>query len=157
MKVNGKKVSSMSPIYVVIPKGDDEFVFKAVPVLDYTDFEKLCPVPQPPEIIRPGGVKSYDVEDKEYSQAIMEYSTRKFAWMVITSLRATDGLEWDTVDYAKPETWDNYEADLKQTFTNAEIAKILNTAHEACGLNQDKIEEATKRFLAGLAEEQNKQ
>ena len=155
MKINGKIIEGPKPEVIVIPKGEDEYVFKAMPILDYEDFDKLCPVPLPPEKVLKGGEVQLDINDKEYSKKLTEWSKQKLSWMTLTSLSATEGLEWDTVDMSDPTTWENYTTELKSSFTDAEIQMIVSTVFTACGLNQDKIDEATKRFLAGQGQEQN--
>jgi len=155
MKINGKIIEGPKPEVIVIPKSEEEYVFKAMPVLDYEEFEKLCPTPRPPEKVLKGGETQLDVNDKEYSKKLTEWSECKVSWMTITSLKATEGLEWDTVDMSNPETWNNYITELKASFTDAEVQLIINLVYTACGLNQEKIDEATKRFLAGQAQEQS--
>ena len=151
MKMNGKTIEGMKPEVIVIPKGGVDYVFKAAPVLNYDDFEKLCPVPVAPTIVRPGGVESADATDKDYLGKIEKWSQYKVAWMVLTSLKATDELIWDTVDEANPDSWNNYRDELALNFTDVEISLIFDLVMNACGLNQDKIDEATKRFLATQA------
>jgi hypothetical protein len=70
--------------------------------------------------------------------------------MILKSLSATEGLEWEQVDMSKPETWHNYGDELVSSgFSPAEIFAITEAVMTACGLNQKKIDEATERFLAG--------
>ncbi len=148
MKINGLIIEGPRPEVIVIPKNGVEYVFKAAPVLSFKPFEDMCPVPNPPEIIKKGGAKSYDFEDKTYNDAIIEWAGRKNSWMILESLKATEGLEWDEVKEGDPETWSNYRTELAKCFTDPEIVQIINIVHIACGLNQEKIEEATARFLA---------
>jgi len=152
MKMHGKIISCPKPEVIVIPKGGVDYVFKAAAILDYAEFDKLCPVPNPPEIVRPGGQKSIDLEDKTYNNQLTAWAVKKNAWMVITSLAATEGLEWETVKAGDPETWPNYLTELRKVFTDAENDAIYRTVLTACGLDDRKIKEATDRFLAGQAE-----
>lgn len=153
MKINGVTISGPTPEVIVIPKNGKELVIKAMPILDYEEFNGICPVPKPPEVIKKGGEKFKDYDDKKYNEALTDWAERKNAWMIIKSLAVTDGIEWDTVDISKPETWKNYLDDLKSVFTEIEISLIIDLVHIACGLNQTKIDEATKRFLAGQGQE----
>jgi len=148
MKINGKTIEGPIPEVIVIPKGDTEFIFKAMPILSYDEFEKMCPSPNPPEIMKPGGEKSLDYKDKEYNDLIDAWASKKNAWTVITSLKATEGLAWDTVVDGEPDTWINYKTELMKIFADQEIVLIIDTVYIANGLNQRKIDEATKRFLA---------
>jgi len=154
MKINGKIIEGPKPEVIVIPKGGEEFVFQALPVLSYEDFEKLCPTPLPPKILRPGGEESQDVNDKDFLASLDDWSKKKVAWMFLISLQATEGLEWETIDMSDPATWNNYNTELGKSFTDSEINLIFTLVTSACGLNQDKIDEATKRFLAGREQEQ---
>lgn len=154
MKFFGHKMDEPNEEICVIPRtinGEQvDIVFKAKAVLDYTDFEKMCPVPNPPEMILPGGERKLDIQDKDYRKRLNEYAQKKTAWMFIKSLEDTEGLEWETVDAGNPETWLEYNKELKSGgFSDMEILKIYQTVTSACGLNQDKIDEAQKRFLAG--------
>lgn len=154
MKFFGQKMDQPNEEICVIPRTINgqqvDIVFKAKAVLDYSDFEKMCPVPFPPEMILPGGERKLDTKDREYQKRLGEYASKKTAWMFIKSIEETDGLEWETVDVNNPETWLSYQTELTQAgFSDMEILKIFQTVTSACGLNQEKIEEAQKRFLAG--------
>lgn len=153
MKVNGKKLSGPTIETVVIPRSGGNLVFQARAILDYEPFNKLYPSPNPPEVLKPGGIRIKNVEDEGYKEAINKWATAQFDWMFIQSLRATKGLEWDTVKYDDPETWSNYREEMKESgLSPVEVSRIQMCVTDACGLNQDKIDEATKAFLAGQAQ-----
>jgi hypothetical protein len=158
MKYAGKTIDGPSFDVIVFPRLDGDIVFKCQCVLDYEPFRKICPLPEPPKIMRKGEtVYSQNVEDPEYLEKLHHYSELKTHWMVLKSLEATESLEWDTVDFANPETWSNYTDELlKGGFTDSQIAKIINTVAAVNGLNDKMMEEAKKRFLAGQ-QVQNKQ
>ena len=154
MKIKGKKLDGPSIEVVVIPRQSGELVFKAQAVLDYTDCDKLNPMPQPPKKLLAGGEVQENVEDPKYIEAVDQWATRKFYWMLLKSLEATDGLEWETVKLNKPETWELYKTEMQAAgLSPGEIARIEMCVTDACGLNQTKIDEATKRFLAGQAQD----
>jgi len=156
VKIHGKKLEGPKEQVVVIPRDSGDIVFKAKAVLDFKDFDAVCPVPKPPEVIRPGGVRSVDPEDPEYKKALDKWASQKSTWMILKSLSATDGLEWETVDWANPDTWSKYQQEMSDSgLSSAEVARIIDIVMDACGLNQDKIDEATKRFLAGQGAVQN--
>lgn len=153
MKLNGKKLDGPNIEILVIPRQSGDLVFKAKAVLDYGDCDKLNPIPQPPKALLPGGIVQENVEDPGYLKKIDEWASRKFYWMFLKSLEATKGLEWETIKMEKPETWENYKKEMQDSgFTPQEIARIEMVVTDACGLNQAKIDEATKRFLAGQAQ-----
>lgn len=153
MKINGKKVTGANIEIVVIPRQSGDLVFKAQAVLDYSDFEKLHPRPLPSKKLLPGGVVSENVEDPKYRAAVAKWAESRTHYMVIKSLQATEGLEWETVKFDDPSTWGNYVKELESSgFSEAESARIINCVVNACGLNQEKIDEATNRFLAAQAQ-----
>lgn len=154
MKVGGKVIEMPSEEVIVFPRKSGNLVFKAKPVSNYEDFDKICPQPKPDSIMKPGGVTSQDVESPKYKKALDEWAGRKTHWMILKSLSATEGLEWDTVDMSKPETYENYIKELETCgLTAVEVSKLFEIIQIACGLNQEKIDEATKAFLAGQVEQ----
>lgn len=149
MKFNGRKLAPRTST-VVLPRPDGDLVIKAAAVLNYDDFDKLCPQPEPPSTMRPGGAITQNPEDPKYREAVNQWSARRIHWMVLTSLQATPDIEWETVDMADPATWENYEKEMAESgLSPVEINAIVECVTEACGLNQSKIDEATKAFLAG--------
>jgi hypothetical protein len=149
MKIKGKDIEKPAEQVVVFPRQNEDIIFKAKPVTNYEDFDKLCPTPQPESIMKPGGVISEDIESPKYKKAMDDWATKKMHWMVLKSLEATDDLEWDTVDMSDPETYENYMKELEEAgITGVEANKLMEIIQDACGLNQDKIDEATRTFLA---------
>lgn len=150
MKINGRELSGPRIEVLVIPRQEGDLIFQAQSVLDYEPFDTLYPQPKPPVRMLPGGIKSLNTESPKYQEELDKWSTLKWHWMVLKSLEATEGLEWDTVDMQKPETYENYRDDMKNAgMSPAEIAMLISLVTDACGLNQTKVEEATKAFLAG--------
>jgi len=154
MEINGYEFKCPNVEVIPFIRNGEEFFLRAQAVLDYSEFEKLCPSPKPPEVIRPGGDKSIDINDKTYLEKVNKHSTLKYNWMCLKSLEATDGLKWKTIDMGKPETWDKFEEELKASFfTESEIFRIVAAISQAQGLNDIKIQEALKHFLAGQGKE----
>lgn len=155
MKIHGKSLSGPNIEVVVFPRPSGDVVFKAQAVLEYEEFTKLNPQPEPPKVMRRGGAVSADVTDKKYVEAHNAWAESRTHYMILKSLEATEGLEWETVVMADPETWPLYQQELTDAgFTAPDIARIVNCVVDACGLNQKKIDEATARFLAGQGQEQ---
>ena len=155
MKMYGKKLFGPRIEVLVIPRQDGDLVFKAQSVLDYEPFNALVPSPQAPERMLPGGISSRNVEHPSYIEAVNRWSHLKWTWMILKSLEATEGLEWETVKVDDVETYDNYKIEMKEAgLSPAEIEMVLGIVIDACGLNQMKIQEATKAFLAGQGQEQ---
>lgn len=154
MKINGKKIEGPNEEIVVIPRNSGDIVFKARAVLSFDEFDKLCPLPVPPKTLMKGGGFSENVESPEYKKNLDDWTSRRTHWMILESLKATENLEWETVDASKTDTWENYQTELLSSgFSPMEQARIVQAVTSACGLNQDKIDEATKRFLAGQVAE----
>lgn len=152
MKLNGKKVQGSNIELIVIPRGGEEedVVLQATAVLDYKPFEAMCPEPKPPAKILKGGAKEYDLEAPAYKEAVKVYHERRTAWMILQSLKATPGLEWETVDPANYRTWTNYEQELKDSgFSHVEVQRIVVGVLNANCLNEARIEEARANFLRG--------
>jgi len=156
MKYKGQTIEKGNRDEVVVfPRQGGNIVIHARPVLDYEPFEKLYPQPVPPKVLKPGGIRSENVEHPTYKKALDEYATRRSHWTILQSLEATEDLEWERVDMAKPETWHLYPEELSEAgFTPYEILRITELVLTACGLNQEKIDEATADFLAGREETQ---
>jgi hypothetical protein len=150
MKINGAKLSGVNTKVVVFPRQDKDIVFKVSAVLNYEDFDKIFPMPTAPTMVRPGGEKSQDVEDPEFKKAQNTWASARGSWMAIQSMLATEGLEFETVDLGDPTTWLNWAKEfIESGFTTAEISRLLSAITEVNGLNEEAIEAATKRFLAG--------
>lgn len=158
MLLNGKKLYIPNEEVIAIPRGDTSFIFKATPVVDYDDLEKLCPRPVPPVRLFAGGTKQQNVEDPTYLKAVDLWSQRRVQWMICKSLLATEGLKWESVSFDDPETWGNYDSELKAAgFSDFEINRIVDGVIAACGMSQSRVDEATKSFLAGQVQPLNLQ
>ena len=156
MKIKGQAVNAKNLEYIVIPRQQGDIVFVAQAVMSYDEFETMCPRPQPPKRTHKGGSVTLATDDPKYLKLLNDWAQQHSDWMVLRSLEATEGLTWDKVDMAKPETYQNWRAELTEAgFVNAEIMRILSGVMTANGLNQVRIDEAQSAFLAGLAKGQN--
>ncbi len=149
MKLNGQSFDGPNLATLVLPRNGNDLVFKAQAVLDYTEFETLCPTPKPKTVHKPGEGSVVLWDDKSYKDAMDSWGAKKTAYTILKSLTATPGLEWETVKMELPETWTLYREELKKAFfSEAEQVKIIGLVWEANGLDQSKLDEAQKRFLA---------
>lgn len=156
MKLHGREIKAPCVEIVVIPRTDGDLVFKAQAVLDYKRFEQLCPKPKPPRIRRRGGAEEDDLKDKGFLKQVEDYATKKNNFLFVESIRATEGLEWSTIDYEKPDTWGNYIDELKASgFCDNEVVRLQNAVLTANSLNEAKLEEALQRFLLQQEEHKN--
>lgn len=152
MKIFGQVVDLTNYVEtLVIPKGEHEFVFKARPVVeaDYSEFDSLCAKPAAPVVFVPGGQQKVDEADATFLESLKKYRGYRTDFMFYKSLSATEGLEWDTVEADKPETWGNVQSELKAAgFLDQEIVMLYNCVIAANGLDGEKIRKATDSFLA---------
>lgn len=152
MKIKGRTIAGPNVELIVIPRGDREsVVLKAKAVVDYDAFDALVPVPVPPMITHRGEkVAVPNFEDPDYRKASRERFTKRANWIMLESLSATEGLEWDTIRMNEPSTWTNIDSELKTAgFSKAEVNMISNAVSVANGLDDEKIKEARDRFLSG--------
>ena len=157
MKINGRVATARVAETLVVPRQDGDMVFKAIPVTDFSDFNALCPEPKPPEILRPGGERVSNVEDPSYKAAKLAWADQRTAFMIIKSLAATEGLEFETVNIADSATWGNWRKEMEKVLVNNELNMLLNIVITANGMSVEKIEEATKSFLAAQRVKQSEQ
>lgn len=151
MKLNGTKIEGPNVEILVLPRGDGrpDLVLKARAVLSYKEFDALCPRPTPPMVMLPGGEKRADFDDATYKSLVGSYAEKRHAWMIYKSLEATEGLEWEQMDLGNPNTWLKLEDELEDSgFNYVEIMRIRQLAMTANCLNDERLEEARKSFLA---------
>ena len=156
MKISGIEITPPEPVIVVIPRGDQKIVITACPVLDYDDFDKLCPTPKPPWVRERNKDPYENPEDPEYKKQVDAWSIKRAAWSFLKSIEDS-GIEWETVKMGDPETWENYETELSSCgFTIIEKLSIMQAVAEATGLTRDKIDRATEAFLVEKQEANEK-
>lgn len=159
MKLGGKKISGPNVSIVVFPRGEDQkdwLAFKVQAVLDMSEFEALCPTPQPPTIVvAKTNEKRQDVTDKKYLEKLKEHNALRFTWTILKSLEATEGLEWETVVLNDPSTWKNYETELKDAgLSNAERNHLVLSVFDVNSISEDRLKEARDHFLRSQAQRQ---
>ena len=144
MKYKGSKLEERGIEVVVIPRTNENLIFKLKPV-NISNFDEILPEPSKKMRINSDGSKVLIDNDK----AIEEYANKKLAYMLLQSLSATEDLVFETVDIGNSDTWCNYKDEmLKSGLSELEIVKIVKGMISACGLDEDKIEIARKDFLA---------
>jgi hypothetical protein len=148
MRIKGKLIGAPKPRLCVIERGDEQFVFTINAVLDYSAFDKLCPTPKPPKVMKPGGSVSEDPMNGSYLKKLQDYSEQKTHWLIINALKETEGLIWDKVDEDDPDTWKFYLDELKEGgLTEGEVAHLINQAYLCNSLDESKMDEARERFI----------
>lgn len=153
MLIDGQIVDEENIELVVIPRPSRTLVFKFGPVVDFSEFEALCPIPKPPMVTRPGGKKSFGLDLPEFKEQQYRFAEKKTAWMFLKSISYTPNLTFETVDMGKPETWINYESELKASkLTPSEIDQLVGGFARANSMDRDHLEKAKASFLASLEE-----
>lgn len=155
--MNGALVDATYIETVVIPRGDAQYVFKARPLTaeDEEFFVEVCPKPTPPTFQVPGGKVETDLTNAQYVLALSTWSDMRSEFLFYQSLKATEDLEWENITESDPSTWGKVEEELLAAgFLSPEVVRIFNAVVIANGLDQSKIDKATKSFLATQAAEQ---
>lgn len=149
MKIHGKTYEPNETLIPFLKKGET-IVMKARAVLDYSEFDQLCPRPNPPKRTYADGSIRDVLDDPTYIKAMDDYAEKRVNWMILTSINATDGLEWEKVNMKDPDTWNLLQQELKSAgFSEIEIGRLQAGVFEANGLDQEKLDQALKDFLAG--------
>lgn len=153
MKLNGK-TPTKNVVTLVLPRNEGgDIVLKAQALTDLSEFERLCPQPVPPKIRtkKSGLIDNY--EDDGYKIAIQQRSDQQYAFIMIKSLEATEGLVWETIQLGDPTTYANWTKELGEAgFSVWELGRIKTTVLEANSLNESKLEAARESFLAETVE-----
>jgi hypothetical protein len=158
MKLSGHDLSRESVEIVPLPRGYDvetgqklpDIIFRCKAVRSFDPFLKQVKEPEPPHVVKPGGVKEYNYDDPTYFAQLTKYNRIRYDYIVLTSLTATEGLEWDTVKMSDPATWSNWEKELESAgFTTLERNKIQDGVMRANSISNARIEEALANFLRG--------
>lgn len=153
MKVNGIVLDTMRLVEVYLPiAGGKAVEFKFRPLRADENFENVLTKPEAPVKVGKGGVKHANIEDKFFKQAVADWVTKKLDWEFLTSISATEGLEWETVDMGNPDTWKNWRDDAAKVFGNAELNKLFGGFLDAQYLTEEVMEKARERFLTGRRE-----
>jgi len=151
MKLGGKKLTGPCIETLVLPRGEDQIVFKAQAIPNFDDFDALCPEPKAPGKLTKNGWEPMN-DDPGYKEMLASYNSRRIAFMVVRSLAVSD-IEWDTVELDNPKTWINYVEDLKNAGLSAiEIGRVSQLAMQANALDESKLEQARAVFLRGQQE-----
>lgn len=154
MKMHGAAFKGPNEALCVLLRNGTPVAFKARACLDYTRCEALCKRPEPKKITKRGGAEEYLFNDPTYLLAMEHYAKVRTAYLIVESLKATDGLEWERVKDGDPTSWVEWRKELEEAFfTEQEISRIISCVWEANGIDEGKLEEARNRFLAGQDQE----
>lgn len=156
MKIKGKVIKGVNRDILVIPRPDGNIVFTAEAIQSWAEFDELCPLPTPPTVMLPGGAQQPDTSAPGYRKKLQEWGENKTNYMVLKSLSATEGLEWDTVDLQKPETWKNWRTELETSgFIEAEVVRILRLCSCVNAVSEEMMDRAREAFLLEARQQGN--
>lgn len=156
MKIAGKTPSINHDI-VVIPRGDEKFVFKLRAISGYDAFNEAVKTPEPPVKIMKGGNEGKDFDNPGYLKKLWDHHLLQYDWMCIETLKTTEDLEWETVKYDDPETWSNWRQEmLDSNFSQAEIDYLEKKISEVNNLTPEMMDKAKEDFLSGEPQQEDK-
>lgn len=150
MKLKGKRPGVHIETIVLPRNNDEDLVFHARGIEEFETFEKLCPPPEPPAKILPGGQEVPNPNDENFLKAVDGYGAKRVAYMVVKGLsEGTPDLEWEEVKLSDHHTWDNYRKELRESgLSDIEVNRVVAGVMRANSLSEYAVEEARKRFLA---------
>lgn len=158
MKFAGKSLNKLTEDIYIIFREDPEtheevqqvFLVKET---RREEFDRIYPEPVPPTKTTPRG----EIQNFKDAGYLMEVERRNKAyqnWIFIESIKDTEGLEWEDVNTNDPNTWDKAEAELKTVLRDFEYVQLMTTILKVHGLDNNKLDEAKKSFLAGKGKAQ---
>lgn len=152
MKLQGKTIEGVNEIDIIIPRGNDisnAIVLKARAILDWSLLDKLLPAPKPRVKILPGGKRELDEKNPEFVKRREDYWARRSIWIVLESLKATPGLEFEKVIYEKPDTYLDFEKEMKEAgFSFVEVQRIIAGCMQVNALSEQMLDQARADFLS---------
>ncbi len=156
MKINGvSKLKENTQTYTVVRDGLDPIIFTLKPA-DMKWFTEIVEEPSPPMVTKPGEPAVADLSDPKYVEAMESYSLKQGQYFIISSISATEGLEWEKIDLAKPDTWEKFEEELDEfKLLPTEKAGLLQAITRANSLDQKFIDAKRDDFLALKAAQAN--
>ena len=149
MKIAGIDPKGLSnEVVLVLPRGEQNIVFRAKGLPEMDEFNTLCPTPKPPgKYTKEGWVPN--LNDPTYQQVLGIWAKKRLGYMVVKSLAPSE-IEWDSVKENDPRTWPNWEDDLKSGgLTQVETNRVLALVLEANALDEAKLQKAREVFLVG--------
>jgi hypothetical protein len=135
---------------IILPRGGEDLVFHAKAIDSFDEFEKLCPPPEPPKKILPGGEKIENPQDPEFLKSMDNYGAKRLGYMVVKGLaEGTPDLEWEKVKLDNNTTWHLFREELRESgLSDVEVNRLVAGVMKANSLSEIAIEEARRRFLA---------
>lgn len=151
MKLNGQTPETNED-FLVFPRPHGDIVIRAKGITSIAERDSLMPDPEPPMMINKAGNKVPNYEDESFKLARTQRNDQRYDWMILKSIQATPGLEWDKVRMGEPETYAFWEVELGEAgFSFWEINRIKALVMNVNSLNEGLMEKARADFLARMA------
>jgi len=151
MRINGIEVNEPNEEVLVLPRKNQDIVFRARAVKSFDEFEALVKPPKAPGYRTKDGFKTNE-NDPTYRQSREQFEQKRFAYLIILSLEPSN-IEWENVNIDDPSTWLNWQTELKEAgFNDFELGRIQQLVLQANALDEAKLEAARKSFLLGEEE-----
>lgn len=144
MKYKGNSVGAPPKVIHTVHREPENIVFVCEAVLDYSEFEKLVPSPQPPLVRPTGKAPYYDTKDKKYLKALDERSSLRTKWMLLKTIQNSE-VEFETIRMDDPTTWDNFENELSTCLTPYEVSQLLGKIYQA-NIPNERVREEAENF-----------
>ncbi len=149
MKIAGVDPKTLvNEVILVLPRGEQNLVFRARGLKDMEVFNTKCPKPKPPgKLTRDGWVPNDS--DPTYQTVLDQWAKKRLGFIIFHSLKPSE-IEWDTVKEDDPRTWTDWEQDMRDGgFSEMECSRILALVLEANSLDEEKLKKAREVFLRG--------
>ncbi len=154
MKVGGVLIDGPKKVTLVLPRKNGDLVFQFIAVSDDSEFDKLYPAPEAPRTFITAKQQTIsDYDDADYIRRSLEHRKARNAWVFLQSISPSN-IEWDTVNRTDPNTFDNWDTDLRKSGLSInEINRIWAAYLEANIVSDEMLQEARMRFLASQVPE----
>ena len=151
--IGGQAIAGPKQKLLVLPRDEGDIVFRFIAINDDEEFFKLCPAPTPPRKWAKDKGNFTDTKDDSYLQKLAKWRSQKAHWYFLKSV-APSNITWETVNMDDPETWGNYELELKMSgLSNGERDAIFTIFGECNAVSDEMLIEARERFLAVQAQQ----
>lgn len=129
----------------------DPLVFKAAPLWDWDEFDKLWPAPDPSpwqKMTVDGWVT--DTDAPAYRDQLKQRRIARWQYTLIKSLEPSQ-IEWSKANLDRPETWKHVEGELAEFLSVAELNLLVAYVQDTNYMTADKLEGNRERFFQMLA------
>ncbi len=155
MKYKGKSTYGPRKMPAVFERHPENIVWWMKALDDYSEFNKLCPEPEPEKWVDPSDPSNVKyVKNEGFKKREIDRLLRWTYWLTYHSLMSCPenteaGLEFETFDPGNPDTWETMEKELTEFgLTFGEKRYLFNLASKVNALTDEYLDEGLERFLA---------